>query len=270
MDTPLHNTDALLIGTGEFSFSEGATSAADANARGWLDFGNIVALTPEATLTKESHMGSYRGVRRPDKTVVTENTIRYKLRCDEWTRKNVELLFSANSTTGHTQAALSAANGQTLGFTANPAKLGYWYDLKTEAGARLRHITAVTIATLIEGTDFEVDYVLARVMFRTAQAADLVPVITAPVIVAGDAKAFLGLKPMQDSVKQGYGKLVIYDQLDSNKVVLEHENFSCEVSVDSASEIDGTGFTDMTLDVVIGSDVGTLLIREPNQNAGVE
>lgn len=269
MDTPLHNTDALLIGTGEFSFSEGATSAADANARGWLDFGNIVAFTPEAELTKESHMGSYRGVRRPDKTVVTENTVRYKLRVDEWNRKNVELLFSASSTTGHTQAIQSAANGAVLGFTANPAKLGYWYDLKTAAGARLRHITAVTFAGLTEGVDFETDLILARVMFRTAQAADLTPVITAPAIVAGDAKSFLGLRPLQDPVKQGYGKLVIYDQHDPNKVVMEHENFSCEVTVDSASEVDGTGFTDMTLDVVIGSDVGTILVREPNENAGV-
>jgi hypothetical protein len=34
MSDPLHNIDALLIGTGEFKFSEGAISAADAQARG--------------------------------------------------------------------------------------------------------------------------------------------------------------------------------------------------------------------------------------------
>jgi hypothetical protein len=269
MDTPLHNTDALLIGTGEFSFSEGATDAADANERGWLDFGNIVAFTPEAELTKESHMGSYRGVRRPDKTVVTENSIRYKLRVDEWNRKNIELLFSGNAATGHTQLIQSAANAEVLPFTATPAKLGYWYDVKTGAGLRVFDLTALTIATKTEGTDFEVDYKLGRVMFLTAQAADLTPVITAPAIVAGAAGSFLGITPLQDPVKRGYGKLIIFDQLDSNKVVMVHENFECEVTVDSASEIDGTGFTDMTLDVAILSDVGTILVRDENQNAGV-
>lgn len=266
---PLHNLIALLIGTGEFSFSEGATSVADAQARGYLDFGNIVAFTPEAALTKEEHMGSYRGVRRADKTVITENGFSYKLRCDEWNKKNIELLFSATATTGHTQAALSAVAGAVLGFTAVPAKVGYWYDLKTAGGARLFDVTTVTITAKVENTDFVIDGKLGRIRFLTPQAADLTPTITAPAIVAGAAASFLGMTPLADPVKQGYGRIFLYDQNDANKLVLAHVDFSCEVSVDSASEIDGTSFTDMTMDVKLGAELGTVFLRDENDNAGV-
>lgn len=266
---PLHNITALLIGTGEFSFSEGAVSAADAQAKGFLDFGNIVAFTPEAAVTKEQHQGSYRGVRRADRTVITENAFSYKLRCDEWNRKNLALLYGATPTTGHTQAALSAVAGAALGFTAVAAKIGYWYDLLTVGGTRVYDITAVTIATKIENTDFSVDYKMGRVRFLTAQAADLVPTITAPAIVAGAAGSFLGMTPLADPVKKGWGRLIVFDQESTNKVVYQHVDFSCEVSLDSASEIDGTAFTDLTLDVRITDSVGKVLVRTPNENAGV-
>lgn len=266
---PLHNTTALLIGTGEFSFSEGAISVADAQKRGFLDFGNIVAFTPEAAVTKEEHMGSYRGTRRADRTVITENGFSYKLRCDEWNRKNLELLYGASSTTGHTQTAKSAVDGTVLGFTAVPAKIGYWYDILAADGSRVFDLTAVTITTKVEGTDFEVDYKMGRIRFLTAQAADLTPTITAPAIVAGAAGSFLGLTPLADPVKKGFGRLYVFDQESTNKVVYQHVDFSCEVSLDSASEIDGTAFTDITLDVRITGTVGKLLVRTPNENAGV-
>lgn len=266
---PLHNITALLIGTGEFSFSEGAISPANAQARGFLDFGNIVALTPEPTTTKEEHQGSYRGVRRSDKTVVTENALSYKIRVDEFNRKNLEIMFGASATTGHTQASLSAVAGSALAFDVTAAKIGYWYDLLTAGGARVYDVTSVTIATLVEGTDFVIDQKLGRIRFLTAQAVSRVPTLTVPAIVAGAAGSFLGLTPMADPVKQGYGRLVIFDQDDDNKVVLQHIDFSCEVTMDSANEIDGTAFTDLTLDVKIGADVGKILLRDANDNAGV-
>ena len=266
---PLHNITALLIGTGEFAFSDGAISPANAQQIGWLDFGNVVAFTPETNLNKEEHQGSYRGVRRADKTVVTENGFNWKIRLDEWNRKNLEILFAATPTTGFTQAALSAVAGQVLGFTANPAKIGYWYDLKSAAGARLLDITSVTIAAKVEGTDFVIDQKLGRIRFLTAQAADLTPTITAPAIAANTSGSYMGLTPLADPVKQGYGRLYIYDQDDTNKLVLAHLDFSCEVTMDSANEIDGTAFTDLTLDVKVGSDVGVVYVRDSNDNAGL-
>lgn len=266
---PLHNITALLIGTGEFCFSEGAVSAADALAKGYLDFGNVVAFTPEANLNKEEHQGSYRGVRRADKTIVTENGFSWKIRCDEWNRKNLELLFSASATTGTSQAALSAVAGSVLGFTAVPAKIGYWYDLRTAAGGRLFDITSVTIAAKVLGTDFVIDEKLGRIRFLTAQAADLTPTITAPAIVAGSAASFMGLTPLLDPVKQGYARLYIYDQDDTNKLVMAHLDFECELTMDSANEVDGTAFTDMTLDAKVGANVGVVYLRDGNENAGL-
>ena len=346
---PLHNIDALLIGTGEFKFSEGAISAADAQARGWLDFGNIVAFAPEPTTTKEEHQGSYRGVRRADKTVVTENALSYKIRVDEFHKKNVQVLYGASAAAGFSQTSMSAEDGAPLAFQTTAAKIGYWYDLLKVGLTRIFDLTSVTIATTatttsvgtaaddlitanahgltngqavkfsgagiaaplvvgtvyyvrdvtantfkvaatvggaainlsadstaqahqrvyIEGTDYEIDYKLGGIMFKTAQAASLTPTITAPAIVAGAAGSFMGLTPMADPVKQGYGRLIIFDQNDSNKVVLQHIDFSCELTMDSANEIDGTAFTDMTLDAKIGADVGKVWLRDENENAGV-
>lgn len=349
MSDPLHNIDALLIGTGEFKFSEGAISAADAQARGWLDFGNIVAFTPEPTTSKEEHQGSYRGVRRADKTVVTENGLSYKIRVDEFNKVNLQVLYGASAAAGFTQTIASALAGAVLAFGTLAAKIGYWYDLKKTDLSRIFDVTSVTIAetathlapgtaaddlitfnahgltngmavtftgaglatplvvgtvyyvvnsaansfkvaltpggvainltvdstaqsyqrVYLEGTDFEVDYKLGGIRFLTAQAANLTPTITAPAIVAGAAGSFMGLTPMADPVKQGYGRLIIFDQNDDNKVVLQHIDFSCELTMDSANEIDGTAFTDMTLDAKIGADVGKVWLRDANDNAGV-
>jgi hypothetical protein len=266
---PAHNLVALLIGTGEFSFSEDATSAANAQARGYLDFGNIVASTPSQENSKEEHFGSYRGVRRVDKTINTENKLRYKIKVDEWNRKNLEILYGGSSTTGHLQSALSAVAGQVLGFTATPAVIGKWYDIKTSAGARLLNLTTVTIATKVEGTDFVLDLLLARVKFLTAQAADLTPTITCAAIVAGDAFNYAGITPMASPKKTGFGKLVIFDQESANKAVLIHEGFSCEVTLDSSSEVDGQKFSEITLDVLVTDTVGTVLLRDSNDNAGI-
>jgi hypothetical protein len=266
---PAHNLNALLIGTGEFSFSKDATSAANAQVRGWVDFGNVVAFTPEVDAKTDEHIGSYRGVRRIDKRAVTQTKIQYKLKLDEANLSTLRLMFGATDTTGHLQSVLSAVAGQILGFTATPAVIGRWYNIKTAGGARLRFLTSVTIAAKVEGTDFVLDLKMGRVKFLTAQAADLTPTITAPAITAGQDNAFLGLQPLQAPVQSGYGKLICFDQYNPNTVVLEHEDFSCDVSIDSASEINGTGFTDITLTVTVTSDVGTVLVRNANQSAGL-
>jgi hypothetical protein len=265
---PPHNLKALTIGTGEFSFSPGATSAANARARGYIDFGNVAALTPAVEPTKEEHFGSYRGVRRKDRVVVTENSLQYQLRCDEWNRQIIEILMGASTTTGHTQAIQTAAAGEVLGFTATPAVIGRWYEIRTSAGLRLRTLTTVTITGKVEGTDFDLDLLLGRIRFKTAQAADLTPTITAPAITADTAASFLGLIPLADPVKSGYGRLVLYDQDDDNKVILDHQEFSCDVSVESVSEVDGTGFTDMTINVDVTDTPGVMFVRNDNDNAG--
>lgn len=265
---PGHNLKALLIGTGEFSFAEDALSVSDAQAKGYLDFGNVTASTPSPEQTKEEHFGSYRGIRRVDKTAVTENKLTYKIKVDEFNKTNLEVLFGGSPTTGHTQAIQTAAAGQVLAFATTAAVIGKWYDILTGAGARLLNLTTVTIAAKVEGTDFVLDLLCGRVKFLTAQAADLTPTITAAAITAASNWSFLGMVPLAKVKKVGFGRLMIFDQESPNKLALRHEGFSCEITLDSAGDVDGQKFSDLTLSVLVTDTVGTLLYREDNKNQG--
>lgn len=267
--SPTHNTKALTIATAEFSFSHNATSAADAQARGYLDLGNIKSINPGTEPTKQEHFGSYRGIRRSDKTVVTQDKISYKVVVDELNKKNLEILLGGTSIGEFSQAALTAAAGTVLGFTATPAVIGKWYDILTAAGAQLRRLTTVTIATKVEGTDFELDLTLGRVRFLTAQAADLTPTITCAAITSGSATGFENFTPLLEAVKTGYGRVVMFDTQSGETVVYDHYGFNCDVAVDSVSDIDGEKFTEITLTVTVKDVVGVVQIRNGNVNAGI-
>lgn len=268
MATPKHNLKALVVGTGEFSFSEGAVSAAATLLAGWLDFGNIVAFTPAMEASTEAHMGSYRGIRRKDKTISTENALQYTIKADEWNVQNLKILFGATSGSGTSQSALTAQSGSALAFTSGAGASGTqkWYDVKDSSGNRIRKLTALTIATLTEGTDFEVDYLLGRVRFLVSQTASRTPVITCSAITAGSADSFIPLTPFGDVIKQGFGRLVCYDQNDANTIVYEHNDFSCEVTLESSAEVNGTGIAELTLKVTVTDTVGTVFVRNDNEN----
>ncbi len=268
---PKHNLDALLVGTGEFSFSEGAKSKTDAFTIGWLDFGNIVAFTPQVEHTEEKHIGSYRGIRRRDRTLVTEANIRYSIKLDEWNLNNLRMLFGGASGVGPGQTAQTAVSADSFAFnTGAPSGTRRWFDIKV-GGSRIRKLTALTISGMVEGTDFEVDNLLGRVRFIVSQPPSttpvvIVPVVTAPVISFSDPDYFIVLSPLADLVKSGYGRMIIYDQNDANKIVLDHRDFSCEVSVDSSSEVNGTSPTEIILAVDVTTDLGVIYTRLANDN----
>lgn len=353
---PAHNIDALLLGTGEFSFSNGAVSPADAQARGWLNFGNIMAFTPDVKPTKITHTGSYRGLRTIDRQAVTQIQTNYKLKCDEWNLENLRILFGASDTTAFTQSSLSGANGAVLAFATTNAVIGKWYDILTASSShtlvtsavvsavgsgyvvgdtltvaggtgtsatltvaavdvagkvlavtiattgdytvnpstpnsatggtgtgvsialtfggiaqqKLRNLTTVTFSGKTEGTDFVLDLLLGRVKFLTAQAANLTPVITCAAITAGSENSFFGLIPMLAPRQVGYGRLQIYDQRSSgNKVVLDHVDFSCDITLDASSEVDGTKWAEITIDVLVTTDKGIVNGRNASANSGV-
>lgn len=265
MADPAKNLNAILVGTIEFAFCEGATSAADAKLKGYRDIGNIIASTPGVENTKVEHFGSYRGKRRKDKTITTESKLEFTVRCDEWNKEVMKYIFGAGDGTNHTQSALSAAAGEALAFTASvPSDKNKWYDVRDSSGNRVRKITTLTFSTLTEGTDFEVDTLLGRVRFLTQRTATVTPTITAPAITSADDDYFEGLKPMDNLTRTGFGRLVCYDQNDKNKVAWDYVDFSCEVSIESAGEIDGQNPTEGTLKVVVTDTVGNLLVRKAN------
>jgi hypothetical protein len=265
---PGNNLTALLIGTGEFSFSLDATSKADALAKGYVPFGNIVAWTPSVEPTLVEHFGSYQGKKRKDKTVITQTKLEYQLRCDEWNRQNLEILFGATALAAHTQSSMTDQACDALPFTTSPSSKSKWYDL-TVSGARVYHLTEVLVPTKVEGTDFEVDLLNGRIRFLVDQTSNLTPTVDGPAITATDAKSYLGLLPFGDTIKQGYGKLIVYDEHDANKVVMRHLDFSCEIRVESASELSGQDWSDMTMVVSVTDEVGRVEVRQDNDVYGL-
>ena len=251
-----HDLDALIFGTGEFSFAPGATSAANAKQIGFTDFGNIESVSISPSVTKVEHKGSYRGIKRTDRTVVSESKLEYKIKCDELSRDKFLFALLGTEGTNHSQAALTGVAGATLDFSDTPAVPDRWYDLYSVTGGRVRNLTALTITGLVEKTDFFVDYKLGRVRFAEEQIEDVTPTITAPAIAAADGMK--GIKPATNSIQKGYGRLTLFDDANPDKVVYDHVDFSCEVSFDSMGEIDGANFGSISLIVLVTDDAGTV------------
>jgi hypothetical protein len=261
---PIKNLDALLIGTGEFSFSEGSTTVAEAILNGYRDFGNIKAFTPASEKTEVTHKGSYRGKLIVDKIVRTETTVSYTLQCEEWDVNKLRMLFFGELGSGNAQAAKAAADVDDLEFTVGtPAVAGRWYQL-TDGGEALMHLTTVTIATLTEGTDFDVDLKLGRVKFAAAHTTTLTPTVTSSAITSSDATFMNSFAALADAAPvEGIGRLVCYDQNDDSIIAFDHREFKCTLTVESAGAIDGTNFSELQLKVTINADLpGTVFVRE--------
>jgi hypothetical protein len=145
--TPNHNLNALLVGTGEFRFCPGATSAIDARTKGYRDVGNITAYTPETDNKLEEHEGSYRGRKIIDKKFCTSMKLEYVLTVDEHKKSNLKLLFVAQDGSEFTQSVHTLAEIDTLDFTSDlKSAADRWYDI-FDGGDRLRALTSCVFAT---------------------------------------------------------------------------------------------------------------------------
>jgi hypothetical protein len=343
--TPKHNLDAILVGTGEFSFCEGATSASNAILKGYRDVGNIVAFTPETENTVEEHEGSYRGRKIVDKKFSTKQKLEYLLTQDEFKVSNLRFLFMADDATGHTQDALTLSAGDSMAFTSDlPGAVDKWYDIYKDS-ARKRACTQIALATetpavsvtadattnlitenthgrlagdkvivggsvapggltlggvyyvvtvltntyslaltaggtaidlttagtsvtireaLKEDVDFEVDLTLGRVRFLVAQTGTLYPLITCPAIADGDAGYFHAIDPLENPTREGFGRLIIFDEDADNEVVLDHVDFSCTITAEKSNSIDGKKPAEFQVRVTVTKDVGTIFVRNDN------
>lgn len=263
MSEPSHNLNALLIGTGEFSFAEDAETPAAALLAGYMDFGNIRALTPTIEAVKQVHKGSYRGKLVRDRTLVTEQNIDYIIRCDEWKKSNLLALFGGSETTEFTQAVLTAQVCDALAFTVGtPSDPDKWYQI-TNAGVAVMHVTTVTITALVEGTDFEVDTKLGRLRFLTPQTASKTPTVTADAILTGGDHAMHGITPFGNMTRRGIGRLVLFDQNADSDIVFDHREFLCEVTVENGGEINGENWSEIQLRVSVSAETpGTIYARQ--------
>jgi len=267
-DVQPHNLNALLLGTGEFSFCEDALTEAAAGLKGYRDWGNVVAFSIKPDLQKVDHIGSYRGVRRIDTTAVKQTETSYQLKLDEIGRDRLQSLFYGDVGTPFTQTVKAAVAGDSLDFSVTNAVIGYWYDLMI-GGVRIKELTAATLAhgtgpstPLVEHTDFELDKKLGRVRFLTAQTWALDITITAPAITSASVGYRQTITPQTKPIRRGIGRLICFDQHPTDPVVFEHSGFACEVYLDSMDEIDGDKYANVMMTVQVTSPVGTVYTRE--------
>ncbi len=226
-----HNLNALLIGTGEFSFASGATTAAQAGGvgYGYRPFGNVKAFALQPKITTKEHTGAYRGVRSVDKTFTPGLELLYKLTLEEIGLNSLLLALLGSTGTAFTQTVQSAVAGDALVFTSPlPSDPLKWYDIKV-AGVQIRDLTALTVTTLVEGTDFRVDYKLGRIQFLAAQTTSRTPTVSAPAITSSDNGYLRAITPLNTGKATGIGRIVCYDQASTSIVVFDHKDFACEV-----------------------------------------
>lgn len=265
VDSDLHKIRAMIIGaTAEFSCAFDATSAAAAGTHTspFTDFGHVKVLDMDNVPETAPRITAVRGVRRQKGTEPTLTKCIYKLTCNEADALKLGFLYSADDPTDFTQSALTGVNGQALDFSATAAVIGKWYDLRTSGGVRVRNLSSVSIATLTENTDFVVDLVLGRVRFLTAQSSSRTPVLTGAAISTTSNAHMKKLVPMGRPVRSGYGRLIVFDKYSANNVVLDHQDFTCDITIESGPGAqDGTSEAAIVLVVTVTSEEGTVFVR---------
>ncbi|MCL5099270.1 MAG: hypothetical protein M1608_17395 [Candidatus Omnitrophica bacterium] len=115
---------------------------------------------------------------------------------------------------------------------------------------------------LVENTDYVLDAKIGRVRFAAAQAASTTAVVSATIINAGDAASMKAMTPLSQIIRQGFGRLAIFDDQHDNNVVYLHEGFSCEILMESAGDMDGKTIPELTLTVRVTDTVGTIYTAE--------
>lgn len=263
MATPQHNTSALLIGTGEFSAAFGANTVAQAAAIGYRDFGNITAFEITPAGEEKKHFGSYRGVQRKDDQRKRKTEVGYKLTCDEFNAEMLKFALYGTNNGDNARSALAAVTGGVLTFSiGSPSGTILWYPVLDASGNHVTNLTALTIASKVEGTDFEVDYTQGMIRFLVSQTASVTPTISAPAIAAGGALYMRKIQPLQQSQVNAIGRLVCFDENTLNPVVFKHVNFSCQISIDGNPSVKADDYSSLGLMISVGQLVGDVYSRE--------
>jgi|ERR1041384_1425354 hypothetical protein len=256
MEVQPKNLAAVIEASGQFSLAAGTTTVAAAQAAGYRDFGNIVGLTLSPKGTTKEHMGAYNGIRKVDKSVVTELRLGYKVEVDEASAQNISFHYYGTLGTNYSQAAKSAVAVDAL---TTPVK-GVWYDLLI-SGVRYRNLTVVAIVStpsVVENTDYVVDYKTGRIRFITTPPGTLTSIsITCAAIATTDATSMYTITPNNKPIVRGIARALIYDT--EGNFIAEHEGMYCEIYPDGTVDFDGTKYAEIGLDVnVVAGQEGTV------------
>lgn len=258
-DKDLHKLGSAFIGTARFFFAEGAlTAAAAGGALGGLqDFGNVLVTQLTRADERVNIHKATGGRKRITKRLPTMQALEYTLKTNEIDPRKLMVILGAAEQTPFTQSSLSAQDGDEFDYTAQDPSKGeeFWYDLKV-SGVRVREISAVTVLTLTEGTDFVVEKKLGLIRFVTEQTVSRTPVITAPEITSSDDGYLRVFKALEKSVFKGFGRLIWEDEDPDNPLFLDHDGFSCELTFTDLNEFDGASEPEVSFNLLVTEEVG--------------
>lgn len=266
LDQNLNHTRAEIQGTVRLLLSPDAATRAAAIAAGFSEFGDLTGTELKGESKTEPVLKPINGVMRQTDETPGLLTMGYEL-----TTKSIadarKMIYFLAGVAGQdlAQAAINAAAADAIVFTGPaPAVLNRWYDV-LKAGVRARFLSGFAIAGMVEGVDFTVDLEQGQVRFikvATLPAANVVPTISAPAIDATHAKFMKGIRPMQNQIWRGYARVIAYDQNRSNRIVLQHEDFSYTLKVGKNFGIKHDGQSEASIVLMVAADEGTILHRD--------
>src|SRR5581483_5818086 len=141
-----------------------------------------------------------RGVRRLDRTFILQTQLGYELTCEEWNRDQLRYVFYGDTGANYAQSAKTAAACDAL---TTPA-INLWYDLLI-SGAHVRRLTSVAIVStpsVVENTDYVIDYELGRLRWLTTPPGTLTSIsVTAPAITISQADTLGTITPFTTPIR---------------------------------------------------------------------
>jgi hypothetical protein len=262
----LHHDRAEILGTVQFLFAQGAGTRADAALKGYLDLGNFTGAEFKAEAAKVEVLKCYRGVTRLGGNLPGKLTHGYDLTTNEVAdARKLRFALLGDPDTPYGQVASANDPADALAFTAGaPAILNLWYPL-TRGGGQVRGLTEVAIAKMTEGADFVVDRHLGLIRFTNPANLPeeaITPTVTAPAIDGAHPLGLKAVKPLTRGFFKGYGRLLVWDQDEQQPLVMDHQDFSCEVSLSSPPAIAAENLAEMKLLVTITGDTGVVFHRD--------
>jgi hypothetical protein len=145
-----------------------------------------------------------------------------------------------------------------LNFGTTPSVVDRWYPI-TISGARVRDCTAISISGSPSCT---LDLKNGRVRFTGVQSSNLTGTVSAPAITSSDTGCLQAITPLQTFRFAGIGDLYCYDADHPNNLIIHHQDFGCEIMVESIDEWDGSKWGVATLKVKVVDPVSTIYIAE--------
>ncbi|AHF92491.1 hypothetical protein OPIT5_29280 [Opitutaceae bacterium TAV5] len=267
----LHHTTADLVGTVQLLFSAGATTRAQALARGYLDMGCFNGAEFKAEVAKTEVIKSYRGRSFLARNIPGIMKHGYDLATNEFSdARKIRFALLGEDTDPFTQLALPATEVDPLVFSVQaPAIHNLWYPVTRTTGGvtrQIREIEALTFPDLVEGVDFIVDPKLGLVRFINAAAlpvAEIAPTVTAPAITGADHPLGLkAVKPLTRGSYSGYARFLIWDGNEQQPLVMDHQDFSCELSLSGPPTISRDSLSELKILVTITHDQGLVYYRD--------